>query len=184
MRPSRAAILIPGFVPAELESLLADVLSARRYTAWDEPLPRGYAAYVGERLAFILTRSDDLGHGIIVPEDISHVFTTALWMAEEAPNLAFVAWRALQGMPPVMKFYALGRPQLKVGPDRDLEVMWNIPSTLPIDIVSPTEAGLPDSPDAIEKVGGSALAPYREQTSYVGPNDRSVAFLDRRSPLA
>jgi hypothetical protein len=184
MRPSRAAILFRDSPPAELEKILRNTLAARRYMHSSEPLPRGYATYVGEWLGFVLTRSDDLRIGVIIPEDISQVFTIALWLAEHEPSLAFCAWRCLQGMDPVLKYYASGKPQLRLGPDRDLEVMWSIPTELPVDIVSPEELGLPGRVDVVEESIGSALEPYKHQIRVLGSQDQSIGFLDRRSPLA
>jgi hypothetical protein len=184
MRPSRAAILFRDRSPAELQETLRETLTARRYSSSAAALPRGYAAYVGEWLGFVLTRSDDLRTGVMIPEDISQVFTIALWLTEHNPALSFCAWRCLQGMEPVLKYYADGKPQFRHGPDRDLEVMWSIPTELPVDIVSPEELGLPGRTDDVEQSIGSALEPYHHQIRVLGSQDQSIGFLDRRSPLA
>jgi len=184
MRPSRAAILFSDTSPGELEELVKNVLLAKKYTSTKDTVPRGYPAYVGEWLGFVVTRSDDLRVTVLVPEDISQVFTIALWIAEHSPDLAFCAWRGLQGMDPVLKFYAQGRPQFRDGPDRDLEVMWSIPAELPTNMITPSEIGLPSTATQVQEAIGTALEPYSAQVRTLGSQDIRTAFLDRKSPLA
>ena len=184
MRPSRAAILFAGMPPVDLSSLLTGVLSSRRYTLTTETIPRGYPAYLGEWLGFVLTQSPNGTMSIIVPEDVSHVFTTALWIAESLPDQHFCAWQQLQGLKPVLKYYAKGRPQLRDGIDRDLEITWTLPQALPSDIRPPSEINLPSRATDVERLVGAPIETYRSLVQTPGTGDLKIGFLDRKSPLA
>ena len=183
MKPSRTAIILDGGGGSDLVNRLDDTFTGRRYTRWPNPLPRGYRPRPREWMAFVVTRSDNVRYGVVIPEDASEVFRVALWMAEADPSAHLLAWRHLRGGEPVMKYYAQGKPRLKVGPDPDVELNWHVPTTLAFDILSPRDAGLPPDLDAIEELVGTALAPYHTQVRQLGPRDQQIAFLLKDSPL-
>ena len=183
MKPSRAAIILDETGCSRLIDRLEDVLTGRRYRRWSIPLPAGYRPRPREWLGFVATRSDNVRYGVIVPEDVSEVFRLAYWLAQADPAARFIAWRHLRGGQPVIKYYIGGKPQLKIGDDPDVELTWHVPGFLPVNVVSPAEAGLPTAPQEVEEVVGTALAPYSQQIRQLGPRDQAVAFLLEESML-
>jgi hypothetical protein len=181
--PSRAAVALAAAHPKHLEALLEEVLPRHGYRRHVAPLPRGYRPADGEWLGLVLTRSDDLRMGLLIPEDLSAVFQLALWITGARPDLYFLAWRRYRGMAPVMKVYADGQPQYRDGDDDDVELTWNLPRQPGLNLVTPAEAGLPADALALEEAAGSGLAPYPEQLGRLGPEDRTVAWLHKSSPL-
>mgnify|MGYP001452206540 CR=1 FL=1 len=184
MQPSRAAIILPGISLTEAEEVLTNALKSRRYNRVKTPPPRGYPTYLGEWLGFAVYTDTNNSLTVVVPHDVSQVFTVALWIAEASPSLVFCAWRKLQALPPVLKYYAQGRPQFRDGPDRDLEVTWSIPTHLPANIASPEDMKLPATAHEVDALLGGVLNSYQTLTQEPGLDLRTIGFLDRKSPLA
>ena len=184
MRPSRAAILFSGTSPKELASLLTEVMTTKRYVSTITPLPKGYPSYQGEWLGFIVAENPKNNLCALIPNDVTYVFNVALWIAQTRPKQSFCAWQRLQGLDPVLKYYSQGRPQLRDGVDRDLEVTWSIPSELPVDVTEPSEFGLPSQAQSFESFFGRTIEPYSAHSNPPVEDEIMLAFLDRRSPIA
>ena len=184
MQPSRAAMILPGMSPQEVEELLKTTLKSRRYDLTNTRPPRGYPTYLGEWLGFAIYENTNTSLSVVVPQDVSHVFTVSLWIAEENPDLVFCAWQKLKALPPVLKYYADGRPQFRDGPDRDLEVTWKVPTHMPTSIAPPEDMKLPATAHEVEALLGGTLKSYESLTQEPGLHLRTLGFLDRKSPLA
>ena len=183
MEPSRAAIIFPENQSIRILSWLDETLRSKRYKPWSDPIPSGYLLRPLEWLGFVITRSDHHQWGVLVQKDVSQIFQLALWLSTQYPDLQFLAWRRLRGLEGVLKYYAKGQPQLKVGDDNDLELTWHVPTTLPVNVPSPTDVGLTIDPTELEDCCGTALRPYDSQIQQPVASATRASYIRRDSVL-
>ena len=181
---SRAALLVSSRSALEVRSMMERLFGDKRYEPFSSTLPKGYPAGAWEWIGLAIDSNAEKQTTAIIPSNVSQVFTIALWTAKQYADLSFSAWQHLRDLPPVLKYYASGRPQWRVGDDEDLEVGWKIPTALPVGVQPPETLGLPVTPGAIESFLERPVLPYDAFRGAGGSTWTRLGFIDRRSPLA